>query len=95
LSACNTALGRPVKGEGLVGTVRGFMHAGARRVVASQWKVDDEATGELMRRFYLEMLQRQHSPAAALREAQLSIRRLDRWKAPFYWAAFGVQGEWR
>ena len=58
LSACNTALGKPVRGEGLVGIVRGFMYAGAKRVVASHWKVDDEATGELMGRFYGEMLNR-------------------------------------
>lgn len=95
LSACNTALGRPIKGEGLVGIVRGFMQAGARRVVASHWKVDDEATGELMRRFYVEMLQHHRAPSAALREAQLSMRRLDRWQAPFYWAAFVVQGDWK
>jgi CHAT domain-containing protein len=95
LSACNTALGEPVKGEGLVGMVRGFMHAGARRVMASHWKVDDEATGELMRRFYVGVLQQGRSPAAALRDANLSMRQIDRWKAPFYWAAFVVQGEWQ
>jgi CHAT domain-containing protein/tetratricopeptide (TPR) repeat protein len=95
LSACNTALGNPIKGEGLVGMVRGFMQAGARRVVASHWKVDDEATGELMRRFYAGMLQQGRSPATGLREATLSIRQIDRWRAPFYWAAFVVQGEWR
>jgi CHAT domain-containing protein len=95
LSACNTALGEPVKGEGLVGMVRGFMHAGARRVMASHWKVDDEATGELMGRFYVGVLRQGRSPAAALREANLSMRQIDRWKAPFYWAAFVVQGEWK
>ncbi len=95
LSACDTALGEPIRGEGLVGIVRGFMQAGARRVVASHWKVDDEATGELMRRFYIEMLQHGRAPAAALREAQLAMRRLDRWNAPFYWAGFVLQGEWR
>jgi CHAT domain-containing protein len=95
LSACNTALGKPVKGEGLVGMVRGFMYAGAKRVIASYWKVDDEATGELMRRFYVEMLQKNLSPAAALRQAQLSMRQYDRWVPPFYWAAFAMQGEWK
>jgi CHAT domain-containing protein/tetratricopeptide (TPR) repeat protein len=95
LSACNTALGRPVRGEGLVGVVRGFMYAGARRVLASLWKVDDEATGEMMGRFYREMLQRHHSPAAALREAQLSMWQQNRWRPPYYWAAFVLQGEWQ
>ncbi len=95
LSACNTALGKQVRGEGLVGIVRGFMYAGAKRVVASLWKVDDEATGEMMSRFYLEMLQHDRSPAAALREAQLAMWRQKRWQPPFYWAAFVLQGEWK
>ena len=95
LSACSTALGKQLKGEGLTGMVRGFLYAGAKRVVASLWKVDDEATGELMGRFYVEMLQTKRSPAAALRQAQLEMWRQDRWQAPFYWAAFSLQGEWR
>jgi CHAT domain-containing protein/predicted negative regulator of RcsB-dependent stress response len=95
LSACNTALGKSIKGEGLVGIVRGFMYAGAKRVVASHWKVDDEATGELMARFYEEMFKQNRSPAAALRQAQLAMRQHDRWQSPFYWAAFVLQGEWR
>ena len=52
LSACQTALGREIRGEGLVGLTRGFMYAGAARVVASLWQVDDESTAELMKRFY-------------------------------------------
>ena len=95
LSACNTALGRLVRGEGLVGIVRGFMYAGAERVVASLWKVDDEATAELMRLFYLEMFEHRRSPAAALRQAQLLIQQQPRWRAPFFWAAFVLQGEWK
>jgi CHAT domain-containing protein/tetratricopeptide (TPR) repeat protein len=95
LSACNTALGRHVTGEGLIGVVRGFMYAGAKRVVASLWKVDDEATGELMRRFYEGMLVNRLPAAAALREAQLGVWRQARWKSPYYWAAFSLQGEWR
>ena len=95
LSACSSALGRQVSGEGFVGIVRGFMYAGAKRVVASLWKVDDEATGDLMRRFYAGMLQRGLTPAAALRAAQLEVRQQSRWASPFYWAAFSLQGEWR
>ncbi len=95
LSACNTALGKEVRGEGLVGIVRGFMYAGAQRVVASLWKVDDEATQELMRRFYHGMLKEQRSPAAALRQAQTEMWRQKPWRPPFFWAAFVLQGEWR
>jgi CHAT domain-containing protein len=95
LSACNTALGKPVKGEGLVGMVRGFIYAGAKRVVASYWKVDDEATGALMSRFYVEMLRQNRSSASALRQAQLAMRQHSRWQPPFYWAAFALQGEWK
>jgi CHAT domain-containing protein/tetratricopeptide (TPR) repeat protein len=95
LSACNTALGKQLKGEGLMGMVRGFLYAGGQRVVASLWKVDDEATSELMRRFYGEMLKNHHSPAAALRQAQMDMWKQDRWKPAFYWAAFSIQGEWK
>ena len=56
LSACETGLGKQIKGEGLIGLTRGFMYAGAQRVVSSLWKVDDEATAELMGRFYEKML---------------------------------------
>jgi CHAT domain-containing protein/predicted negative regulator of RcsB-dependent stress response len=95
LSACSTALGKQLRGEGLTGMVRGFFYAGAERVVASLWKVDDDATADLMRRFYTGMLRAKRSPAGALREAQLELWRQDRWRAPFYWAAFSLQGEWR
>jgi CHAT domain-containing protein/Tfp pilus assembly protein PilF len=94
LSACNSALGKPVDGEGLVGLVRGFMYAGAKRVVASLWKVDDEATGELMGRFYREMFRNNLPPAAALRNAQIAMWRQEEWRPPFYWSAFVLQGEW-
>lgn len=97
LSACQTAIGRDVKGEGMLSLTRGFMYAGSQRVAATLWEVDDEATTELMRRFYQNMFRAPRlSPAAALRQAQLSMReRKDRWSNPFYWAGFIVQGEWR
>jgi len=96
LSACQTALGKEIKGEGLVGLTRGFMYAGAARVVASLWKVDDEATAELMKRFYQKMLGPEKlRPAAALRAAQVSMWKEKRWQAPYYWAAFVLQGEWK
>lgn len=94
LSACNTGLGQAIRGEGLVGLTRGFMFAGARRVVASLWRVDDEATAELMRRFYAAMLESRQEPAAALRAAKLAMRHQKRWRAPYFWAGFVLQGEY-
>ncbi|NJK70578.1 MAG: CHAT domain-containing protein [Microcoleus sp. SU_5_3] len=74
LSACQTGLGQNVQGEGIVGLTRGFMYAGAKRVVVSLWNVDDEGTAEFMAKFYQEMLQKKLTPAAALRAAQLAMR---------------------
>jgi CHAT domain-containing protein/Tfp pilus assembly protein PilF len=96
LSACQTGLGKEIKGEGLIGLARGFMYAGAPRIVASLWKVDDRATSELMKRFYQGMLGPEAlSPAGALRQAQLSIWKQKQWREPYYWAAFVLQGEWK
>ncbi len=95
LSACQTALGKEVRGEGLIGLTRGFMYAGSPRVVASLWKVDDLATAELMKLFYKKMLQEKMRPSAALRAAKVEMWKQKRWSAPFYWAAFELQGEWR
>jgi CHAT domain-containing protein len=95
LSACRTGLGKEVKGEGLIGLTRGFMYAGASRVVASLWKVDDEATSELMKSFYQYMLVKRMPPVTALREAQKDIARQTRWRHPYYWAAFVLQGDWK
>jgi CHAT domain-containing protein/tetratricopeptide (TPR) repeat protein len=96
LSSCRSAMGREVRGEGLMGLTRAFMQAGAPRVVASLWPVDDLASSELMTRLYGGLLgSRKLAPAAALREAQLGMLRHRRWKAPYYWAAFQLQGEWR
>ncbi|WP_333451327.1 CHAT domain-containing tetratricopeptide repeat protein [Microcoleus sp. K5-D4] len=94
LSACQTGLGKDIKGEGLVGLTRGFMYAGAPRVVVSLWSVDDPVTSELMTRFYKKMLQDKLPPAAALRSAQIEVLQLPEWQSPYYWAAFGLQGEW-
>ncbi|MCI0420170.1 MAG: CHAT domain-containing protein, partial [Acidobacteria bacterium] len=84
------------KGEGLIGITRGFMYAGAARVSASLWRVDDEATADLMERFYQGMLGADRlRPAAALRAAQIAVSKQKQWQAPYYWAAFVLQGEWR
>jgi len=95
LSACRTALGREVKGEGLIGLTRGFMYAGAARVVASLWQVDDASTSELMGRFYRNMLRGGARPAAALQAAQVSMWQEGAWRSPRDWAGFVLQGEWR
>lgn len=95
LSACQTALGKEVAAEGLVGLTRGFMYAGAERVLASLWKIDDRATAELMGRFYERMLVGGMAPAAALRAVQIEMARSARWSEPYHWAAFVLQGEWR
>ena len=95
LSACQTGLGKEVKGEGLIGLTRGFMYAGARRVVVSLWSVNDKATADLMTRFYRRMLKEGQRPAAALRAAQVEMWRQKQWQSPYYWAAFTMQGEWR
>jgi CHAT domain-containing protein len=94
LSACQTGLGRDVKGEGLIGLTRGFMYAGASGVVASLWKVDDEATAELMKHFYSGLFEKGLTPAAALRDAQLALRQQKRWQEPYYWAGFVIQGQY-
>ncbi|HTG34685.1 MAG TPA: CHAT domain-containing tetratricopeptide repeat protein [Thermoanaerobaculia bacterium] len=95
LSGCRTALGKEVRGEGLMGLTRGFQYAGVPRVVASLWPVQDHATAELMSRFYRAMW-RDHLPAAAaLREAQRSLRRDPRYRNPYSWAGFVLQGDWR
>lgn len=95
LSACRTALGKEIRGEGLVGLTRAFMHAGAARVAVSLWNVNDRATAELMERFYSHLLRDHLPPSRALQEAQVSMWHEDKWQAPYYWAGFVLQGEWR
>jgi CHAT domain-containing protein/Tfp pilus assembly protein PilF len=95
LSACQTGLGKEIRGEGLVGMTRGFMYAGAPRVVVSLWSVSDEGTAELMARFYRGLLKDGMRPAAALQAAQISMLKEQKFASPFYWAAFTLQGEWR
>lgn len=94
LSACETARGREVPGEGLVsGLPRAFLHAGAARVLVSLWEVEDRATRDLMVRFYRGLLGRGLPPAQALAEAQRSLRTEGR--LPSQWAGFALLGDWR
>jgi len=96
LSACRTGLGKEVKGEGLMSFARGFMYAGAPRVVVSAWSIEDRASATLMVKFYNHLLGPEKlSAAAALRAAQLEMWRDSEFAAPYFWAGFELQGEWK
>ncbi|HSR52226.1 MAG TPA: CHAT domain-containing protein [Acidobacteriota bacterium] len=92
LSACESALGREVKGLGVVSLVNGFFRAGAGRVVATLWKVDDAASQFLMGHFYSGMVNQGLPPSESLRQAQRKMLEHDRFRSPFYWAAFVLHG---
>jgi CHAT domain-containing protein/Tfp pilus assembly protein PilF len=93
LSACSSALGEEVPGEGIVGLPHAFLSAGASRVVVSLWPVDDTITSELMESFYREMFSKGASPSAALRRARLEMWKTH--KSPWYWAGFIIEGDWK
>ncbi|MCB1055172.1 MAG: CHAT domain-containing protein [Acidobacteria bacterium] len=95
LSGCRTALGREVSGEGLLGLVRGFFDAGARRALASLWQVQDRSTAELMTTFYRSLLVDGQPASSALAVAQRALMTDPRWRDPYFWAAFEMQGDWR
>ena len=94
MSACDTALGREISGEALSGLVQGFMYSGARSVLASLWQVPDRATAELMGLFYRNLFELEQKPAAALRNAQVELSSKTRFRHPYYWSAFVLQGDW-
>jgi CHAT domain-containing protein len=95
LSACRSALGKEISGEGFVGLTRGFISSGAQDVIASLWKVDDEATAEFMNQFYQAMFRQHLTPTAALQKAKQSMQEHPKWNHPYYWAAFVAQGEYQ
>ncbi len=95
LSACETALGDKVRGEGLFGLTRGFIDAGAGGVLVSLWRVHDRSTAELMKHFYQRLLEDRLPPARALQAAQITMWRDPRWQAPYFWAGFLLHGDWR
>ncbi len=95
LSACETALGKEIRGEGLVGLPVSFFQAGAPCLVVSLWSVHDEATSVLMEHFYRAQPRLGTRPVAALHQAQLALRGSDAWSAPYYWAGFTLQGDCR
>lgn len=91
LSACRTGRGTAVRGEGVIGFVRAFMFAGTPRVVVSLWNGDDGATEALMEKFH-GLLKAGRSAASALAEAQASVRAIERWRHPYYWAGWVLWG---
>jgi CHAT domain-containing protein len=95
LSACETGIGRSIRGEGVLGLSRAFFYAGAKQVLSTLWQVPDRATYELMRHFYKELLENGLSASDALRAAQNQLRANPRWRSEFYWGAFVLHGDWR
>lgn len=95
LSACNTGIGKEVKGEGVMSINSAFLQAGAKSVVSSFWKVDDVATRDLMTEFYQGLAGDGLTPSAALRQAQVRMFNDPQYRSPFYWAAFTVSGDGR
>ncbi|MEW6734244.1 MAG: CHAT domain-containing protein, partial [Acidobacteriota bacterium] len=110
LTACQTGLAlglkrresindselQKIREQGYVGLMSGFTYAGASRVMVTFWKIPAKASTQLMVRFYKGMLGPQKlSAAAALRAAQIQIWQQQKWRSPFYWAAFALNGEYR
>ena len=93
LSACDTASGKLITGEGPIGLSRAFIEAGAKRVLSTLWPVDDEATALLQEKFYQGLLTDNLTPAEALRQAQLFIRNQPQYQHPYFWAGFMFIGK--
>lgn len=94
LSSCQTAIAKQLPGEGFLGLSRAFFYAGARKIMLTLWRVEDESTAVLMSKFYT-FLKKGLSPAAALRSAQISMLQEEKWKSPYHWAAFQIEGDWK
>lgn len=94
LSACESALGKDLESEGMIGLTRAFLYAGSKRIISTLWKVNDQAAAELMKHFY-QRLHGGESPSHALRGAQADLAANPKWNSPYYWAAFVLQGEYR
>ncbi len=93
LSACDTAIGEELHGEGILSLTNGFLQIGAKSVVSSHWKVNDYPTQLLMKYFYEFLSDETMTNSEALREAKLKLYRETDYKAPFYWAAFTIHGD--
>ena len=88
LSACDSAAGENVNGEGVMGLSYAFLHAGAKQVVSTLWNIDDAKSRDLMIAFYMELMRNGGNAAAALRQSQLTVRHQLHNFAPYYWAGF-------
>jgi CHAT domain-containing protein len=95
LSACGTAVGPEVRGEDRLGLSRSFLYAGSSRVIGTLWNVDDHDAADLMTLFYQALLRDGKSPAMALQDAQKKMRTDATKRAPYHWAGFVLQGDWR
>ncbi len=95
LSVCDSAIGKDVGAEGPATLARAFFYAGAHRVVASLWPVDDRASVSFMRAFYRGLIERRMAPHEALAAAQQELKATSRWRNPYYWAPYVLQGDWR
>ena len=95
LSACQTGLGKLIRGEGIVGLTRAFMYAGTPAVLVSLWSVSDVSTSTLMGDFYRNLVEEKLSKTDALRKAQLTMLGNQKFAHPFYWAPFVIIGDWR
>jgi CHAT domain-containing protein len=93
LSACETGLGKQVRGEGVIGLTRAFLYAGTPSVVVSLWQVRDRSTAELMVQFYRHLAKGQRSKAEALKEAKLALIGSKEFAHPHYWAPFILVGQ--
>jgi CHAT domain-containing protein len=93
LSGCETAIGPLVRGEGMVSLARPLFRAGTRAVLATLWPVEDEASAAFMKEYYRVLLRENGTPASALRAAQESLWRTDRWKDPFFWSGYTLLGD--
>lgn len=95
LSSCQSGIGKNIKGEGLMSLARSFFAAGAKRLIASQWIIEDKVAAEFAARFYHHYYQTTNRNAAsAVRAAQIELKKDPRWKSSFYWAAFSLHGSW-
>ena len=91
LSACSTALGAEIKGEGVVGVSYGFFAAGARKTLTSLWPIEDEAAAVFMKVFYKNLIERRMRKAEALRETQEIVGARPEYRHPHYWAGWVLQ----
>jgi CHAT domain-containing protein len=95
LSACQTGLGKLVRGEGMVGLTRAFMYAGTPAVMVSLWSVSDISTATLMGEFYKNLVIKNLDKTNALRKAKLTMLKNEKFANPYYWAPFVIVGDWR